>query len=617
MRKLIINGIVSGALLLMPLFVVAANDEEPAGDEVAAEVTAEVTAEAEARQEMLASINELVAQLQTMTIDLNLLRQREFPEGGAAELMLRVELAERRHQFRLGLARLGLALAEVGDASPEHGRWFQNTLLADALLLKAEIIAQNQYVLDYLDVIGADDAAARQRAQSRLRFELPEFDRLLEDYYSNIELRDSVSLNTQEDQEVLGDALIIRGHMLAGALRLTHMSLDMLGDQSGKEADPASVAEITAVKNLESIFAASTRVTITLMDGLELNSNELREALILLTGSAGEDVLNIEVMRRLLTMAVDDVSAWIKSAGPGYLVSILFFFLIIFLARILSGFAQRLMRTALDRSPVSTSNLLRDFFINMTGRVVVFLGVLIAIAQLGIQIGPLLAGLGIAGFVIGFALQDVLSNFASGMMILVYRPFDVGDFVEAGGVTGKVSDMTLVSTKILTLDNQLLFVPNNKIWGDVIRNVTHQDERRVDLVFGIGYSDDIDKAERILVSIVDEHKLVLDDPEPAIKPHELGDSSVNFVVRPWVKTEDYWDVYWDITREVKRRFDAEGISIPFPQRDVHLYYETPPVNDSHMKVVGTGPGKSAGHTKVSGVTEEKILDREDASDSDD
>jgi small conductance mechanosensitive channel len=609
MRKFIINGIVSGSLLFMPLFVAAADDIDPAA--------AETTAEAEARQEMIASINELVAELQTMTIDLNLLRQREFPEGSAAELILRVELADRRHNFRLGLARLGPELAEAGDASPEHEGWFRDTLLADALLLKAEIVDQNQHVLDQLEGIGADDAAARQRAQSRLRFELPEFDRLLEDFYSNIELRDSVSLNTQEDRQILGEVLIIRGHMLAGALRLTNMSLDMLGDQSGKEADPASVSEITSVKSLESIFAASTLVTITLMDNLELNSNELREALVLLTGSAGEDVLNIEIMRRLLTMAVDDFNVWIKSAGPGFLVSILVFFLIIFLARILSRFAQRLMRTALDRSPVSASNLLRDFFIKMTGRVVVLLGVLIAISQLGIQIGPLLAGLGIAGFVIGFALQDVLSNFASGMMILVYRPFDVGDFVEAGGVTGKVSDMTLVSTKILTLDNQLLFLPNNKIWGDVIRNVTHQDQRRVDLVFGIGYSDDIDKAEKILASIVDEHKLVLDDPEPAIKLHELGDSSVNFVVRPWVNTEDYWDVYWDITREVKRRFDAEGVSIPFPQRDIHLYYEDSPVDGSRMKIAGSGPGKSAGHTKASGVTEEKILDREDDGDSDD
>ncbi len=158
-------------------------------------------------------------------------------------------------------------------------------------------------------------------------------------------------------------------------------------------------------------------------------------------------------------------------------------------------------------------------------------------------------------------------------MILVYQPFDVGDSVEAGSVSGKVGQMSLVSTTILTFDNQKLIVPNNKIWGDVIRNRTSESTRRVDMVFGIGYSDDASRAERVLCEIVESHDLVLDDPEPTIRLNKLGDSSVDFIVRPWTKTEDYWTVYWDITWEVKKRFDAQGISIPFPQRDVHLYQE--------------------------------------------
>ena len=200
-------------------------------------------------------------------------------------------------------------------------------------------------------------------------------------------------------------------------------------------------------------------------------------------------------------------------------------------------------------------------------------GVLVALSQMGISVGPLLAGLGVAGFIVGFALQDTLANFASGLMILLYRPFDVGDLVETGGVFGKVQDMSLVNTTILTVDNQTLVVPNSKIWGDVIKNVTAQNVRRVDMVFGIGYADDIPKAEGILGDIVTRHEKVLEEPAPVVKLHELGDSSVNFVVRPWVKRDDYWDVYWDITREVKMRFDAEGVSIPFPQRDVQLYTE--------------------------------------------
>jgi small conductance mechanosensitive channel len=206
----------------------------------------------------------------------------------------------------------------------------------------------------------------------------------------------------------------------------------------------------------------------------------------------------------------------------------------------------------------------------MTYQIALGLGVLIALSQIGVEVGPVLAGLGVAGVVIGFALQNTLSNFASGMLILAYRPFDVGHVISAGGVTGKVERMTLVTTTILTFDNQQLIVPNNKIWGDVITNITVERVRRVDLTFGIGYSDDVDHAERVLREIVDNHEKVLAEPEPTIKLHELGDSSVNFIVRPWALTVDYWDVYWGITREVKRRFDAEGISIPFPQRDVHL-----------------------------------------------
>jgi small conductance mechanosensitive channel len=133
--------------------------------------------------------------------------------------------------------------------------------------------------------------------------------------------------------------------------------------------------------------------------------------------------------------------------------------------------------------------------------------------------------------------------------------------------------MNLLSTQLRTPDNQLVVVPNNSVWGDVIINITGITQRRIDLVFGIGYSDDIDKAQKILEEIVKDTEHILDDPVPVIKLHELGESSVNFICRPWVKPEDYWEVYWNITREVKRRFDAQGVSIPFPQRDVHIYQQ--------------------------------------------
>jgi small conductance mechanosensitive channel len=193
-----------------------------------------------------------------------------------------------------------------------------------------------------------------------------------------------------------------------------------------------------------------------------------------------------------------------------------------------------------------------------------------------VEIGPFLAAIGVIGFVVGFALQDTLSNFASGVMLLVYRPYDIGDVVNAAGVLGKVDAMTLVSTTLKTFDNQDVIVPNSSIWGGIITNITANDIRRVDMTFGIGYGDDIDKAQGILEDIIKKHPLVLKEPEFVIKLHELADSSVNFIVRPWTKGADYWAVYWDVTKSVKERFDAEGVSIPFPPRDVHMYQEAAP-----------------------------------------
>lgn len=160
-------------------------------------------------------------------------------------------------------------------------------------------------------------------------------------------------------------------------------------------------------------------------------------------------------------------------------------------------------------------------------------------------------------------------------MILIYRPFDVGDVVEAGGVNGKISHMSLVNTTFMTFDNQSMVVPNNLIWASVITNVTAQRTRRVDLTIGVSYDDDIEKVEAILHEVVAAHDTVLADPEPNIRLHELADSSVNFIVRPWVKTDDYWETYWALTKAIKIRFDAEGISIPFPQRDIHVIERKP------------------------------------------
>jgi small conductance mechanosensitive channel len=236
-----------------------------------------------------------------------------------------------------------------------------------------------------------------------------------------------------------------------------------------------------------------------------------------------------------------------------------------FLGVFLSRVAARALRST------DVSHLLQDFAVLTTKRVVLLIGAVAAIGQFGVNLGPLMAAIGAAGLVIGLALQGTLSNIASGILIMINRPFDVDDIVSVGGVDGFVRRMTLVTTRIVTWDNQTIYVPNNKVWGDVIKNSTSNDTRRVDLVFGIAYAEDIRRAQKVLRDILTGHPKVLEDPEPNVRVHELADSSVNFVVRPWVAAGDYWDVYWDVTEAVKERFDAEGISIPFPQRDVHLF----------------------------------------------
>jgi small conductance mechanosensitive channel len=263
---------------------------------------------------------------------------------------------------------------------------------------------------------------------------------------------------------------------------------------------------------------------------------------------------------------------WLFSAdgGVALLMKIAIFLALLFalwsVARIASGIARR----ALAKVP-NMSQLLRNFLASFAYWVTVGAGLLVVLAALGVNIAGVLALVGGASFIVAFAMQSTLSNFAAGLMIMIYRPVDVGNYVTVAGVSGTVKAVSLVSTTVTTPDNQVIVIPNGNVWGSVITNVTGSETRRVDLLFGIGYQDDAQAAMRVMEDVVSGHPLVLKEPAPTIRLHELGESSVNFVCRPWAKTADYWTVYWDVTQKVKERFDAEGITIPYPQRDVHLY----------------------------------------------
>ncbi len=198
--------------------------------------------------------------------------------------------------------------------------------------------------------------------------------------------------------------------------------------------------------------------------------------------------------------------------------------------------------------------------------------VLVAVAgQLGINTASFLTIIGAAGLAIGLALKDSLANFSSGIMLILFRPFRVGDVVVVAGETGKVEEISVFNTILNTPDNQRKIIPNGAISNDTITNITANDTRRVDLVIGIGYDDDIKKAKETLEQIVEAEELVLKDPEPTIAVLELADSSVNLVVRPWVKTDDYWTVHFNLIEKIKLTFDEKNISFPYPQQDVHMH----------------------------------------------
>ncbi|MEL7448079.1 MAG: mechanosensitive ion channel domain-containing protein [Pseudomonadota bacterium] len=229
----------------------------------------------------------------------------------------------------------------------------------------------------------------------------------------------------------------------------------------------------------------------------------------------------------------------------------------------------KVVEKALTR--VEADDMLVKFVGNIAYALLMTVVLLAALAQVGVQTTSFLAILGAAGLAIGLALKDSLANFAAGVMVILFRPYKTGDFVEAGGVSGTVREVQIFTTVLTTPDNKKVIVPNGQITAGTITNFSAFDTRRVDMVFGIGYDDDVKAAKNLLMQIVEADERVHGDPAPQVFVKELADSSVNFGVRVWVNASDYWGVMFDTTETVKLRFDEEGISIPFPQQDVHMH----------------------------------------------
>ncbi len=457
-------------------------------------------------------------------------------------------------------------------ATPDADQQYLVTLVQSQLAFLENVSAylDAQVMAMRLGVSQGDDSK-NILAISQREFER---DHYLKAQLTTLQWAETLNIDVSVQKQKLTEFMLTRADQFDS---LVHYTQDELQKAVAEAADAGAditteqKTDVVALKERLEQSSSSLAVSAGILETLGQNVAPFKQTLFSVSGDITQDVLNFSVASNLLQGWGKVIKDQTINNGPSLTFKILVFLFILFAASLVAKIVTQIISKTVRASKLQFSQLLQDFFISLSSKIVFALGLLIALSQLGFELGPLLAGFGIAGVIIGFALQDTLSNFASGMMILIYRPFDVGDLINAANVTGRVSHMSLVSTTIKTLDNQRLIVPNNKIWGDTINNITAEHQRRVDMTFGISYSDNVEHAETILKSIVEQHPKVQAHPEPIVKLHTLGESSVDFIVRPWVKPDDYWEVYWDITRAVKIRFDAEGISIPFPQRDVHIY----------------------------------------------
>jgi len=276
-----------------------------------------------------------------------------------------------------------------------------------------------------------------------------------------------------------------------------------------------------------------------------------------------------ELQNQALALDWSQLLELVKTQGVELAMNVATAIAIFYVGKMVVGMLVRGMRKVMQKQEVDKT--LETFVSNLMRMVLMVIVAIAAISQLGIETTSFIAIFGAAGLAVGLALQGSLSNFAAGVLIVLFRPYRVGDFIEGAGIAGVVEQVQILTTVLRTGDNKRIIVPNGQIMDSIITNYSANETRRVDMVVGVSYNDDLDKVRGVLEELIKADERILNDPACTIAVSELADSSVNFVVRPWVNTPDYWAVMFDMTEAIKKRFDKEGISIPFPQQDVHLY----------------------------------------------
>jgi small conductance mechanosensitive channel len=570
-RRLLLSIAVAAAFFALP---VSAEEEAPAAAAEEVEEVEAVPAEhhlvVEARQtredldETLKRARELLRKIE---------RLPESERAGLEEQRFRVELAY--HQKIVGLTQ-NVQQQEEAGLEPTEAR-------ADLVARWKSSIPGYARVLDWRQARAARARKLAEQApwEDRIRAE-----QAVTDQEERLDALLRATLEAEEEAEGLGIELAVqqreatharivaRGEDMASRLRIATQYRQTSALLVGTNPEePKAKAELELAQLLVQREAEGLTTAVFLLRQLGEPTAAHQQLLIESTGELTTGIFDREVLGGLLKAWREQVTDRIERKGPVWVIRALLFVLIVGVFALIGALVGRVVRASVTSPRFGFSQLLQRTLISSSARIFVLIGLLIALGQVGVDVGTLLAGVGIAGLVIGFALQDSLANFASGFMILFYRPFDVGDFIEAAGVQGVVRQMTFASTTVHTYDNQTLIVPNRRVWGDAIRNVTEKTTRRVDLSFPIAFDEDVERVDALMREILASQVSVLDDPPPVVEVHSVKESHLELAVRPWVKTEDYWTTRWNVNREVVTRLRREGIRLQAPRRDVRIQPE--------------------------------------------
>jgi small conductance mechanosensitive channel len=523
--------------------------------------------------ELIAEARDRLAGIERDVAALDQMQTQPKAAGSDEQALLELRRARASEDV---LAKINDFVAEVVELEENGSGVPELHQAAEKLVLKIDPLARGRIgeLKAEIAALGGQRDKAEGDAKDRIEARIARRDELLRKVFQatfqNVRNMRALGLDTTEAGARFGESVTNRAEDTLSQLEIAEGKVASLKNQvAANPKDAAGKVALDAEEAIKAVAVADLTAAIDMMTELKLDTTKYKQALIQTTGEISTDILDPRVAYGLVKQWFAALEKQVVENGPGWAFKLLVISGILLLFHLLGRMVQGIVRRGLAASKLRVSQLLSDTIVATSGNLVRLLGLLIALSQVGFALGPLLAGLGIAGFIAGFALQETLANFASGVMILIYRPFDVGDSVEAGGASGTVSAMSMVSTRILTDDNQALVVPNGKIWGDVIKNLTAEKTRRVDLTFRVHYGEDVEKIEKLLVDIVNSQPRVLKEPAAIVKLNALVDASLEFVVRSWVKTEDYWEATWDLTRAVKLRFDQENVRAALPQHETY------------------------------------------------